>query len=73
MDDGKKELKGKFSRRVLDLQEFNFTTEHVKGVNNQVADALSRNPAEASAESSNFQIKKTCCVALNLPETGFAS
>ncbi len=70
---GKKELKGKFSRWVLDLQEFDFTIEHVKGVDNQVADALSRNPAETIVETNDSQTEETCCIAVNMPETGLAS
>ncbi|XP_045025142.1 uncharacterized protein LOC123469863 [Daphnia magna] len=70
---GKKELKGKFFRWVLDLQEFDFTIEHVKGVDNQVADALSRNPAETIVETNDSQTEETCCIAVNMPETGLAS
>jgi hypothetical protein len=40
---GKKELSGKFSRWILSIQEYDFKIEHVKGKNNVVADALSRN------------------------------
>ncbi|KAK4009572.1 hypothetical protein OUZ56_018706 [Daphnia magna] len=47
--------------------------DDVLGVDNPVADALSRNPAESSAKSSDSQTKETCRVALNTPETGFAS
>jgi hypothetical protein len=39
----KKELLGKFSRWILSIQEYDFKIEHVKGKNNVVADALSRN------------------------------
>ncbi|KZS19675.1 Uncharacterized protein APZ42_013835 [Daphnia magna] len=70
---GKKELKGKFSRWVLDLQGFDFTIEHVKGVDNQVGDALSRNPAETIVQTSDSQTGETCCIAVNMPETGLAS
>ncbi len=39
-----KTLKGKFSRWALELQEFDFSISHVKGSQNVVADALSREP-----------------------------
>ena len=42
----KKELTGKFARWILTLQEYNFTISHIKGVDNCVADALSRDPVQ---------------------------
>lgn len=41
---GMKELNGKFAPWVLDLQDFFFKIYHLKGNNDRVADALSRNP-----------------------------
>jgi hypothetical protein len=43
----KKEVTGKFARWILSLQEYAFEIRHVEGVNNFVADALSRNPDES--------------------------
>lgn len=40
----KKELNGKFARWILSLQEYDFEVRHLKGSNNVMADALSRNP-----------------------------
>ena len=40
----KKELKGKFARWILDMQDFDFQVQHQKGIENNVADALSRFP-----------------------------
>lgn len=40
----KKEIKGKFARWIIDMQEFDFSIEHLKGIDNRVADALSRHP-----------------------------
>lgn len=40
----KKELKGKFARWILDMQEFDFQIQHQRGIENNVADALSRFP-----------------------------
>lgn len=40
----KKELKGKFARWIMDLQEFDFQIHHLKGAENVVADTLSRYP-----------------------------
>ena len=40
----KRELTGKFARWILCLQEYDFSISHIKGVNNCVADALSREP-----------------------------
>ena len=44
----KNELTGKFARWILRLQEFDFTISHIKGVDNCVADALSRDPVGES-------------------------
>lgn len=41
------DTKAKFLRWAILLQEFNFTIEHVAGVNNQLPDFLSRNPDDA--------------------------
>ena len=38
----KKDIRGKLTRWVLILQEFDFSIEHLKGTENKVADALSR-------------------------------
>ena len=40
----KKEIKGKFARWIIEMQEFDFSIEHLKGIDNRVADALSRHP-----------------------------
>lgn len=40
----KRELTGKFARWILCLQEYDFTISHIKGIDNCVADALSRDP-----------------------------
>ena len=40
----KKDINGKFARWVLSLADYDFKISHVKGVQNCVADALSRNP-----------------------------
>ena len=40
----KKDLKGKFARWMMELQEYDFQIHHLKGVDNVVADALSRYP-----------------------------
>ena len=45
----KKELKGKFARWILGLQEFDFQIQHQKGVENNVADALSRFPVHCDS------------------------
>lgn len=42
----KKELKGKFARWIMELQEFDFQIHHLKGTENIVADTLSRYPVE---------------------------
>ena len=42
----KKELKGKFARWILDMQDFDFQVQHQKGMENNVADALSRFPVQ---------------------------
>lgn len=43
-------LAGKFARKILALQEYNFTISHIKGVNNCVVDALSRDPCTGHRE-----------------------
>ena len=42
----KKELKGKFARWIMELQDFDFQIHHLKGTENIVADTLSRYPVE---------------------------
>ena len=44
----KKDIKGKFARWIIEMQEFDFSIEHLKGVDNRVADALSRHPVPES-------------------------
>lgn len=44
----KNELTGKFARWILRLQEFDFKISHIKGIENCVADALSRDPVGES-------------------------
>ena len=46
---GKRELTGKFARWVLSLQEYDFEISHIPGVENCVADALSRDPVTENA------------------------
>ena len=58
----KKEVTGKFARWILSLQEFDFEIRHVKGVNNCVADALSRNPDESCTGPSGSAIGHVVCV-----------
>ena len=58
----KKEVNGKFARWILSLQEFDFEIRHVKGVNNCVADALSRNPDESCIGPSGSAIGHVVCV-----------
>ena len=41
-----KKLKRKFARRMMELQEYDFMIQHVKGKENVVADTLSRYPVE---------------------------
>ncbi|XP_045023994.1 LOW QUALITY PROTEIN: uncharacterized protein LOC116925085 [Daphnia magna] len=52
----KKEVTGKFARWILALQEYDFEIRHIKGVNNLVADALSRNPDESCIGTSGSAI-----------------
>ncbi|XP_045023348.1 uncharacterized protein LOC123467549 [Daphnia magna] len=58
----KKELTGKFARWILALQEYDFEIRHIKGVNNLVADALSRNPDESCIGTSGSAIGHVVCV-----------
>jgi hypothetical protein len=58
----KKEVTGKFARWILSLQEFDFEIRDVKGVNNCVADALSRNPDESCIGPSGSAIGHVVCV-----------
>ncbi|KZR95877.1 Uncharacterized protein APZ42_010100, partial [Daphnia magna] len=57
----KKEVTGKFARWILSLQEFDFEIRHVKGVDNCVADALSRNPDESCIGTSGSAIGHVVC------------
>ena len=45
----KKEVTGKFARWILRLQQFDFNISHIKGIENCVADSLSRDPVGESA------------------------
>jgi hypothetical protein len=58
----KKEVTGKFARWILALQEYDFEIRHIKGVNNLVADALSRNPDESCIGTSGSAIGHVVCV-----------
>ncbi|KAI9551000.1 hypothetical protein GHT06_005556 [Daphnia sinensis] len=68
----KKEVKGKFLRSIMELQEFTFDIEHVKGVENQVADALSRNPDESRSGTSDSGTKDAL-VAVMVPQKPVAT
>jgi transposase InsO family protein len=46
----KKDLNPRIGRWFVKLSEYNYTIEYQKGENNQVADALSRNPVENATE-----------------------
>ncbi|KAI9557180.1 hypothetical protein GHT06_016988 [Daphnia sinensis] len=69
----KKEVSGKFARWILALQEFDFEIRHIKGVNNLVADALSRNPDESCIEPSGSEIGHVVCVLDSRKPTGMNS
>ncbi|KZS08011.1 Uncharacterized protein APZ42_028400 [Daphnia magna] len=69
----KKEVSGKFARWILALQEFDFEIRHVKGVNNLVADALSRNPDESCIGPSDSEIGNVVCVLDSRKPTGMNS
>lgn len=58
----KKELVGKFSRWVLELQEYDFHVGHIKGAENPVADALSRNPAVPLTVTGTSMTEHLSCV-----------
>ena len=57
----KKEVNGKFARWILALQEFDFEIHHVRGVDNLVADALSRNPDKSCIGPSCSEIGHVVC------------
>jgi hypothetical protein len=63
----KKEIKGKFARWVIEMQEFDFSIEHLKGVDNRVADALSRHPITES----NLNTEPPSICSLRMP--GYSS
>ena len=50
MLEGKRDLSPRIGRWFVRLSEFNYRIEYLKGVNNSVADGLSRNPVESSKE-----------------------
>ena len=53
-----KDPRGKFSRWILELEEFNYVVKYVRGTENVKADALSRNSgASAVQPSSRFEEK----------------
>ena len=66
----KKEVTGKFARWILSLQAFDFEIRHVKGVNNSVADALSRNPDESCTGPSGSAIGHVVCILDSRKPTG---
>ena len=68
----KKEVTGEFARWILSLQEFDFEVRHVKGVNNLVADALSRNPDESCIGPSGSAIGHVVCVLDSKKPTGMS-
>ncbi|KAI9559444.1 hypothetical protein GHT06_013434 [Daphnia sinensis] len=47
----KKELKGKFARWMMELQEYDFVIHHLQGKENVVADSLSRYPVDSEDPS----------------------
>ncbi len=61
----KKEVTGKFARWILALQEYDFEIRHIKGVNNLVVDALSRNSDESCIGTSGSAIGHVVCVLDN--------
>ena len=63
----KKEVTGKFARWILSLQEYDFDIAHVKGVDNAVADALSRFPSESAGDESSHVV----CVLQDTRSTGY--
>ena len=69
----KKEVNGKFARWILALQEFDFEIRHVRGVDNLVADALSRNPDESCIGPSGSEIGHVVCILDSRKPTGMNS
>lgn len=69
----KKEVTGKFARWVLSLQEYDFEIHHIKGVQNLVADALSRNPVTLQSENGGSEIGHVVCVLEYRKPTGMNS
>ncbi|KZR96989.1 Uncharacterized protein APZ42_008364 [Daphnia magna] len=57
----KKDIRGKLARWVLILQEFNFSIDPLKGAENKVADALSRQPAVSQGSSSQPEVVMEIC------------
>lgn len=57
----KKDIRGKLARWVLILQEFNFSIDPMKGAENKVADALSRQPAVSQGSSSQPEVVMEIC------------
>lgn len=47
----RKDIGGKFARWILALQEFDLEIRYIKGVDNAVADALSRYPTGPTEET----------------------